>query len=78
MTLFHTLVLLRQSSSRDQGFLTWRQVFRLGCRPVTKARPGVRLAGLQEDKDLAGLSTGAEAGVGQDLTDLSVLVVRRY
>lgn len=53
MTLFHT----QAEQQLRSGFLTWRQVFRLGCRPVTKARPGVRLAGLQEDKDLAGLRT---------------------
>lgn len=45
---------------------------------MTKAGPGVRLAGLQEDKDLAGLRTGVKAGAGQDLTDLTVLIVRRY
>lgn len=67
-----------ERGSRDQGFLTWRQVFRLGCRPVTKARPGARLAGLQGDKEPAGPRTGVEAGAGHDLTDLSVLIVRRY
>lgn len=45
---------------------------------MTKARPGVKLAGLQEDKALAGQRTGVEAGAGQDPTDLTVLIVRRY
>lgn len=46
MTLFHT----QAEQQLRLGFLTWRQVFRLDCRPVTEARPGVRLAGLQGDR----------------------------